>query len=310
MLLPGTARPMRVSEEFVRAKCAYFVDVQLWPVHAELNYEGWLRNFGPDEMEYAVHLLNAFQYFTDRLINQMFAAAFQRISSHISDPAAPPLVVQNEWRQFLDEVVVTYVEGEEPSVTDSGYTFARKARQILGLPEHRISGPAEALLDASRTSTSRHIVFVDDFVGTGDQFVSTWERNYTLPGEGKLSFSQLVARAPINAYYCTVMNAKHGQDRITHAYPDVTLVPAHVLLPQYSAVTGNSYIWPDHLRATALDFLQQASERAGIPLVGPKQWKGYKGLGLTIAFSHSVPDATLPLFYWEENGWTPLLRRS
>src|SRR5947208_14205280 len=43
------------------------------------------------------------------------------------------------WRAFVDSVIVTRVTGEIPSDTDSGYTFARKARQLLGIPEERRS---------------------------------------------------------------------------------------------------------------------------------------------------------------------------
>ena len=38
---------------------------------------------------------------------------------------------------------------------------------------------------------------------------------------------------------------------------------------------------------------------------------GYKKQGLLFAFAHSVPDATLPIF-WSNgpDGWTPLLERT
>jgi hypothetical protein len=39
-------------------------------------------------------------------------------------------------------------------------------------------------------------------------------------------------------------------------------------------------------------------------------WQGFHKLGLALAFQHCVPDATLPLFYWEHNEWHPLIRRT
>ncbi|MGI4789714.1 MAG: phosphoribosyltransferase-like protein [Janthinobacterium lividum] len=71
-------------------------------------------------------------------------------------------------------------------------------------------------------------------------------------------------------------------------------------------------MWPDHLRTSALDFLEKVSHRVGIYDThgGVNDWQGFNKLGLSLGFEHSVPDATLPIFYWEQNGWKPLLRRT
>lgn len=83
------------------------------------------------------------------------------------------------------------------------------------------------------------------------------------------------------------------------------LSPAHFLSDRYSALSDESIVWPDHLRPTAYDFLQNASNRAGII-----SWAGYQDQALTLAFEHGIPDATLPIYYHEENGWTPLIKRT
>ena len=54
---------------------------------------------------------------------------------------------------------------------------------------------------------------------------------------------------------------------------------------------------------------------AGIYLKSPnvESWVmeyGFHDLGLTIAFEHSVPDATLPIFWADGSNWKPLYRRS
>jgi hypothetical protein len=50
-------KPVKVTKDFVLAKCNYFVDVQLWPIHSEMDPERWLSNFKPEEMDHAVQLL-------------------------------------------------------------------------------------------------------------------------------------------------------------------------------------------------------------------------------------------------------------
>jgi hypothetical protein len=49
--------PVKVTPEFALAKCNYFVDVQLWPIHSLIDPDMWLSNFKPEEMDHAVQLL-------------------------------------------------------------------------------------------------------------------------------------------------------------------------------------------------------------------------------------------------------------
>jgi hypothetical protein len=107
--------------------------------------------------------------------------------------------------------------------------------------------------------------------------------------------------------YCPVFVAETGKAVIEQDCPNVLLSPAHFLPANYSALVEDSVVWPDELRSTALDFLETTSRRAGI---GEWEWRGYKDQGLTLAFAHGVPDATLPIFYHEQNNWKPLVRRT
>ena len=62
-------------------------------------------------------------------------------------------------------------------MTDSGLAFARKARQVLSLPQDRILSPLDTL-EFVGTHGPREVLFLDDFLGTGNQFLSTWRRAY------------------------------------------------------------------------------------------------------------------------------------
>jgi hypothetical protein len=154
------------------------------------------------------------------------------------------------------------------------------------------------------------IVFVDDFVGSGEQFIKTWQRPITVPGS-TLSFERISSARLTDAYYCPLVCTQYGYDRITRNCPDVRLRPAHILSQKYGALDPDSFIWPSHLKDTSRDFLLSASRRAGIPESGGvDDWRGFHQLSLSIALGDSIPDATLPIFYWEQNGWRPLRRRS
>ena len=296
--------PPRVSEQFVLAKAEYFVDVQLWPRETKLDPHGWLSNFKGHEKDHAIHLLNAFLYYSATLTDELFRAAFQQLSRRIVPINGPYVAAQAAWQQFRSDVIVTHVTGETPNNTDSGYLFARKARQVLEIDENNIMDPAMVLQRLSDEGP-RPVLFVDDFVGSGDQFVKTWRRDVKLRDGSLLSFKRFAGVSSSSFYYCPLICGSHGREAIENECPDVVLSPAHFLSDRYSALSAKSVVWPDHLRSSAHDFLQTASSRAGII-----DWTGYQDQALTLAFEHGVPDATLPIYCHDENGWTPLIKRT
>jgi hypothetical protein len=302
----------QVNQGLLQAKCDYFVDVHLWPLKTTLDPERWLSNFHNGELEHAIHLLNAFMYFSETLVNEMFVAAFQTLSRYFRGYNDSFLASQMRWKDFLATVRFTHVTGEVPNPTDSGFAFARKARQLLNIPEQRIQNP-ELILKELVNSGPCPVVFVDDFVGSGSQFLSTWNRQISVENGRMVSFSQMSENRGQVFFYCPLICCSHGIEALrTHA-PLVRFNPCHTLAPNYSALAADSVLWPPNLLSTAASFLKIASKRAGIPDsngVKVDDWQGFRRLGLALAFQHSVPDATMPIFYWEQNGWKPLIRRT
>ncbi|MGH6896913.1 MAG: phosphoribosyltransferase-like protein [Acidobacteriota bacterium] len=299
-----------VGQEFVLAKCDAFTAFQIWPLRSRMDPKRWLQNFRDEEIAYAVHLLNGFTYFCEGMVDQMLLAAFQGISRLRRNPRLPPTQQKGEWLHFLETALITPVQGENPSATDSGYVFSRKARQLLFLDEDRILEPKEAiqrLVDKG----PRPVVFVDDFVGSGNQFLATWWRNYKVNGVDH-SFRELSNFRGSDFYYCMPVCTPGGRREIMKHAPVVSICPANMLSERHSALHPKSLIWPAHLRVGARDSLSECSQRAGIPDNdgGVDDWRGFHKLALALAFSHGVPDATLPLFYWDHNGWQPLVRRT
>ena len=121
------ALPVDLTREYVIGKCDYFASIGIWPSKVVLDPERWLTNFFDDEVEHALYLLNAFMYYESALVDQIFSTAIRTIAR---------CMTQDQWKEFLDNLMITIVTGEEPKVTDSGHLFARKARS-LGIPEGR-----------------------------------------------------------------------------------------------------------------------------------------------------------------------------
>ena len=293
------ALPRDLTRDYLIDKYEYFSSVGIWPDRNVIDTNRWLSNFLDEELEHALYLLNAFMYFSTTLVDQIFSASIRSIGR---------LMTTDQWMDFLDSLLITLVTGEVPNITDSGHLFARRARD-LGIPQERIVSPEQAC-EQIRGGFNGPVVFVDDLVGSGNQFIETWHRSY---GTQDQSF---VALAPVSAakfYYCPAFCTQFGLRRINCACPGVTVSSGVFIPANYGALAPDSVVWPSHLKSTAQDFLLSASQRAGIPDTGgttADDWRGFASLGLTIAFEKSVPDATLPITYWDRNGWRPLMRRT
>lgn len=300
--------PIDLTRDFIVEKCEYFASVAIWPLKSVLDPESWLSNFQQHELNHALYLLNSFMYFSDTLMDEIFAASVRTLSRLLMTRDDSYTSLKAKWQSFINTAIVTYITGERPSPTDSGYQFARKARAI-GITQEMIKTPEEVCF-ALQNGANAPIIIVDDFIGSGHQFFTSWDRNHGSPPR---SLRELAPVSSVPFYVCPAFCTEYALGQLRSECPRLTVNPGHLIPKNYSALADDSIVWPSHLRDTAVDFIQSASARAGIPDTGgstPEDWRGFAKLGLTIAFESSVPDATLPLFWWEENGWHPLLRRT
>jgi hypothetical protein len=288
----------------------YLAEVGLWPRMIEFNWRGWLQNFNGDEMPFAVRLLDSFLYFSQPITRQLFRSSFLSASAQIVKKQSLSSAV-GEWRSFIDGLAIVRVNGERPSLAESGYAFTRLARDDLEISERQLLEPGQAIASILR-GHSRDVIFVDDFVGSGSQFEHSWRRKIDVPGQSTmLSFKDVALNYGSRSrfFLCTALATEYGLKNIHGTAPDVLLLSGQILDARASATSRQSFIWRDDMEKTGPAFVREASLKAGIPLedCDDDRWDGFHGLGLAVAFSHGWPDATLPLFSWNKNGWIPLL---
>lgn len=227
----------------------------------------------------------------------MFAASLQR---YFNELALRGVVHAGS---PLHRVAFVPVEGENPNTSDSGHLFARRLKKKLGVPEGRLLYPEKALANHANYDT---VIFVDDFVGSGNQMCETFARDY-----GGRSFAQLVnSRPTMTVGYCACVFTERGAGRLRNSLPMLDLSPSHVLGDDYNLSLTTSPCWKGLSPADVLGFLRAASARAGYTLEDQSEddWRGFHGLGLGLGFSHGVPDANLAVFFSTRNGWKPLVR--
>lgn len=279
----------------------YLRSIAVWPGTTQLDYQGWMSNFKGRDLELAGYLLESFIFISSNITKALFSSAFHHLSSY--NYLRGPGRHDENWRDFTQNVIITHVEGETPSTTDSGYLFARMAKKTLGISESQVVTPERALR-MFNADEKRAIIFVDDFVGSGDQIIGTWQRQYSLSSSCESSFSESShINSPI--YFIPLFATKSGIEEVKKSCPGLLVAPAHVINKVESPIGLDSMCWPDDLRAEGVAFVERCSISAGID---PKKWRGYNDLGLAIAFDHGTPDATLPIFTHESDSWRPLIK--
>jgi hypothetical protein len=284
---------------------AYLSDIRVWTAELKTAGRRWLRNFDDKDQDDAAALLDAFVFFSDEFVDRLFIAAFDALAVEVTRNSVTYDDKKAQWQAFKDQVLITHPTGEMPNVTDSGYAFDRRARQMLSIDQAHILDPA-LVVSRLRSGPPVPVVFVDDFVGSGDQFKKTWQREFDT-ATGKASFASIAASGGVGPFfYCPLVCTQHGRAVIQTDCKELEVRPTHLLPEESSANHADSLLWPDALRAQAAKFIEDNSVKAGI--AANKCW-GYAGLGLALAFEHGVPDSTLPIIWWEENGWVPLVRR-
>lgn len=289
----------------ILAKCDILKSARLWPPEPILRPRAWLKNFEESDAYIAAFLLDKFTFYNRTLTDALLVASYHSIGDGMpKGPASPDstdLVIS------LGTAIITPVKGERPNPTDSGYLLCRKARQLLRLNDAFIQDTDIALQHAYDGKT---VVFIDDFVGSGDQFLTTWKAE---DASGR-SFAKAKAVSQFTAIYITLVTTDFGLKNIHDNAPTVAVCATHVL-DKRSTLEGVIESNPN-MRSPILKFLAKYTPKLTpseeyIANVPSYLMFGYKQRGLMFGFEHSIPDATLPIFWAPgQDNWEPLIERS
>lgn len=280
-----------------------FREFQLWPLSTRLDLRRWLGNFEEQDVELAMRVADHFCYISDPLVDALLKASLQRLANKLLLSGHTELAAVTA----SPKVAFVTVEGETPSATDSGNLFARKLRDRLGVPEDRILRPAQAIASLGQYEM---YVFVDDFVGSGQQMLHTWRRPYTVRGVAQPVSFQLAATAKVAEFaYCSAVCSSLGNRELTRDAPALALTSSHFLAPTDSLADAGAPLWKDINFKDGIAFLEKYGRKCGYLADDGTEddWRGFNKQALSLAFAHGTPDATLPIFRSTRGGWKPLV---
>jgi len=192
--------------------------------------------------------------------------------------------------------IVPVIREKDPP-TKSGPLVARLYKREVGVNEKYMIWPWSV---ESINEEPSIIVMIDDFVGTGDQFLDFFERFLSgLPAKGDTHFIY----APLGA-------CEQGLERIKRDLPYVSVCCAESIGQRERffegmmlRYPGTSLAFQNKMRKTYLELMS----RLGLDFI--KNKFGYGDLELTYAYAHGTPNATLPILWAETESFQPLLSR-
>ena len=286
----------------------YYSRIGVWPRQPfEIDPKGWLANFsGKRDVEIAVALLDSFMFINEQQTFKMFETAFAALASEPYISGLPGADLETQWGNFRRRALVSFPTDDQDSASGSGYRFVRMARQKLNLPDGQLLDPGQLVVHLSRQTEARPIVFVDDIVGSGNQFTDTWTREVVLEDGSVTSLETEAVRLNCHVFYAPAVCTAVGLSAINMRAPQVRVRAAHFLPSVYSANHPNTLLVPNEMRAELVPFIKRHSARAGISQFATFGWGD---LALALAFEHSTPDLALPIFTAERPGWRPLVTR-
>lgn len=298
--------------EEVLAKCESLKKSGLWAKEPKIRPQAWLNNFEEGDKRIAAVLLDQFTFYNHELTDRLVHAAYHNLGD--GRYRYFKSIGSDEVRTALTGAIFSPVEGETPNPTDSGHTVCRKVRQLLGIDQELVREPVDALEHAFSGGA---VVFVDDFLGSGDQFLRHWERTYRTIYPS--SFKEAYSESNFLPIYLTLIATNAGMERLKQEAGCVLISATHILddSQRYTAVQGRSNETTKETTARIEKFLAKYAPRlapqddyVANSLTYTKY--GYNSGGLMFAFEHSVPDLSLPI-YWsngKDASWIPLVQRA
>lgn len=233
----------------------------------------WLQQFQPQHRSLALKLANAIKYYGTHQLNNLMAPLRGLVDKQVSEEGAS----QNE---------VFFVPFGRSG--ESGEDIARKYRNVNRLHRLQDQFVKSIELPGKIYSTKRPVVvFLDDFIGTGDQVVKGWHE----------MLHQIIPEY-LPLYLAVVAAFKDGVSHIEKETP-LKVLAVHTIGPRCQLLESAFRTLANDEKRTVKRYCDSAGNQ---PL-------GYGGHGLLVSFAYGTPNNTISVIRGSEKQkpWRGLL---
>jgi hypothetical protein len=181
----------------------------------------------------------------------------------------------------------------------SAYVILRHFEKRLGVSSDLMARAED--IGSLVSNGVQAIVFVDDLLATGSQFITEFATPYNL---AKVPTTTSLIYAPLVAHV-------DGVNKIAQSLPNVSVATVELLGSQHAIFgpNGRSFFDGSNKPEAAWNLYSTILASRGIVLSASDR-RGFGELELAFFFEHAAPDNSLPIFWWKScPNWKPLFYR-
>ena len=238
----------------------------------------WFENFEEEDLPLIYDMLQVFEYIT---FSEMQYRLEDLLKSIFDDLEGHDKVLVVPFGKFgKSGTLVSY-----PLTHSDFYESKSKEGRII------ISNDFKKFENVDITT----IILLDDFIGTGRTFCE----DYVDMGlESWLDSKNITKR-----YILSTVIMSKGKRKINETFPDIKIYAQerHKIFKKNDSPIG--------FFGNVNDYEQVNDKYEKIIKVSKGYKKGYRGSESLIAFTHGTPNNTIPIIWWENKKWIPLLPR-
>lgn len=291
-------------------KVYFYIESKFWSKLTIDALHDWIGNFKSTEEKYcALKLLDRFVYYSEEDIVRLLDFGINEIilkrkildsevSANFKNTNAE--IVATKDVLFLNTYILPLMTD---NLSESSLAMVRYLTNELGFPEDRILDLNK--LKSEILDKAQNIIIVDDFIGSSNQLYTFWNDTFVTLDNNKIvvkHLKKLFTQAEFE-YFCLVCT----EDGLTNFHTrndDVGLriTYCEMLTNKYKVFGKDSVYFNNKEVEQCKNVLDAICQKHSIDFLG------YNSLDYAIAFHHSIPDSSLPLFYRQTDLWQPLFK--
>lgn len=292
-----------IYTEAIFSRCRELISYGIWSGIQQSRLQSWIANFQtPEERYFAALVLDLLVYRSDDQTVSLLRQLLSRVIPDHARISGLSAAVRTSYQSVRSNnvdpgvrVVPVIPPGSPP--TKSAPVIARHLKRALRISERWVIYPdqVEAVLPSLDA-----VVFIDDFLGTGDQFSDF------------LIDTKLATHVDTSCFiYGCLAAHRHGIESLRTMFPRLHIAAVERLDNNHALFHSDSGTFPDGVNSPedAKSFYYSLLSKRGINITGPNR-RGYGHFEIAYAFEHSVPDNSLPILWWDGGeSWRPLFDR-
>lgn len=294
-------------------KFFFYIEEDFWskPTMEEIN--NWLKNFDKIEEKYcAARLLDRFVFYSEKdLVRLMEFGLYEKIIKRylLQEEKKNDFQLTNDDVQTLKNVIkegLYFIPLQVRNLSESSLAMLRYLTVDLGFNEDKILDVNN--LESNKLKNCTNIIIIDDFIGSGKQITDFWSF-----GQGRLDGNPILIHSlkdkfpSIDFEYFCLVCTEEGKSNFSENYEigfrtDLRITFGEILDRKFKVFSNESTYFDSDEKEKCKNILQELCSRKNVELLG------YKGLDYAVAFHHSIPDCSLPLFSTNSDQWNYLFK--